>query len=109
MAGKIIGCIVYFGCAILFYSIGIYAKRCKKPMWFWSGTEVDPATITDVGQYNKENSRMWKLYSLWYFAAGTIGMWNSALAVIPLVLSCTIGMFLLVAAYNKIHEKYKVK
>ena len=109
MEGAIIGCIVYFGCAILFYCIGIYARRCKKPMWFWSGTEVDPATITDVKQYNNENARMWKLYSLWYVAAGVAAIWNSIVAVIFLALGCTVGMVILVATYNKIHEKYKVK
>ena len=109
MAGKIIGCIVYFGCAILFYGIGIYAQRLQKPMWFFSGTEVDPKTITDVGQYNRENARMWKLYSLWYWAAGALALWNVTIAVVPLVLGCTVGMVILVATYNKIHEKYKVK
>jgi hypothetical protein len=109
MAGKIIGCTVYFGCAILFYCIGIYAQKCKKPMWFWSGSEVDPKTITDIGQYNCENARMWKLYSLWYFAAGVAAIWNTVVAVVLLVLSCTLGLVILVATYNKIHEKYRVK
>ena len=70
MAGKIIMWIVAFGCAIMFYSIGAYAKRLEKPMWFWSGVEVDPSQIKDVAKYNNENSVMWKLYSLWYFASG---------------------------------------
>ena len=109
MAGAIIGCIVYFGCAILFYGIGIYAQRLQKPMWFFSGTEVDPQTITDVGQYNRENARMWKLYSLWYFAAAVAAIWNTVVAVVLLVLSCTVGMVILVATYHKIHEKYRVK
>lgn len=109
MAGTIIACTVYFGCAILFYGIGIYAKNCQKPMWFWSGTEVDPTTITDVVQYNRENSRMWKLYSLWYFAAGVVAIFNHIAAVVLLVLSCTVGIVILVATYHKIHEKYKVK
>jgi hypothetical protein len=78
-------------------------------MWFWSGSEVDPKTITDVKQYNRENARMWKLYSLWYFAAGAIAIWDALLAVVPLVLSCTVGMVILVATYNRIHEKHKVK
>jgi hypothetical protein len=78
-------------------------------MWFWSGTEVDPATITDVKQYNNENARMWKLYSLWYVAAGIAAIWNSIVAVVFLVLGCTVGMVIFVGTYNKIHEKYKVK
>lgn len=109
MAGKIIGCIVYFGCAFLFYGIGIYAKNCKKPMWFWSGIEVDPATIADIKNYNRENAIMWKLYSLWYFAAGAAALWNTMISVAFLVAGCTVGMVLLVAAYNKIYAKYKVK
>ena len=40
MVGKIIWWVVSFGCAVLFYSIGVYASRLAKPMWFWSGVEV---------------------------------------------------------------------
>ena len=109
MAGAIIGCIIYLGCAILFFGIGIYAAKSQKPMWFWSGTEVDPATITDVKQYNRENARMWKWYSLWYFAAAVAAIWSTVVAVVLLVLSCTLGLVILVATYNKIHEKYRVK
>ena len=109
MAGKIIGCVVYFGCAILFWGIGMYAKRCKKPMWFWAGSTVDESKISDVKAYNKENARMWKWYSLWYFAAAVAAIWNTVVAVVLLVLSCTLGLVILVATYNKIHEKYRVK
>ena len=109
MAGMIIGCIVYFGCALLFYGIGIYAKKLKKPMWFWSGIEIDPATISDIAGYNRENARMWKLYSLWYFAAGAASIFHSVVAVAFLVLGCTMGMVVLVSTYHKIYEKYKVK
>ena len=109
MEGALIGCIVYFGCAFLFYGIGIYAAKSKKTMWFWSGAEVDPTTITDVGAYNRENARMWKLYSLWYIAAGLAAIWNTIVAVVLLVLNCSVGIALLVASYNKIHEKYRVK
>ena len=55
MVGKIIWWIVSYGCAILFFAIGVYALKRKKPMWFWSGTEVDASQITDIKQYNKEN------------------------------------------------------
>ena len=109
MAGKIIGCVVYFGCAILFWGVGVYAQRCQKPMWFWSGSEVDPKTITDVARYNRENARMWKLYSLWFWAAGALAIWDATIAVVPLILSCTVGMVGLVATYKKIYEKYQVK
>ena len=107
MAGKIIWWIVSFGCAILFYSIGIYASKRSKPMWFWSGTEVKASEITDVASYNKENGRMWKLYSLWYFASGVAEIWNSILALAFLLLGCSVGIALLVWSYQKIYNKYQ--
>ena len=59
MGGKIIMWIVAFGCAILFFSIGVYAKRLKKPMWFWSGVEVDASKITNIPKYNKEKLKVY--------------------------------------------------
>ena len=56
MAGKIIGFIVALGCGIMFYYIGVYAKKLDTPMWFWSGTKVDASKITDVKKYNRANS-----------------------------------------------------
>lgn len=109
MAGSMIMGMVSFGCGIVFYSIGVYAEKLTKPMGFWSGTEVDASKITDVGQYNKENSVMWKLYSLWYFAAGAAGIWNSMVSVVCLVSSCTIGLVLLIRSYNRIYRKYSVR
>ena len=109
MAAKIIWYTVSFGCAILFFSIGVYAQRLKKPMWFWSGTEVDASQITDVKRYNHENGIMWKLYSLWFVASGLAEIWNSVLALILLVLSLTAGIPILVYSYLKIEKKYKVQ
>ena len=109
MVGKIIMWVVCFGFGILFYSIGVYAQRSKKPMWFWSGTEVKPWTITDVKSYNKENALMWKLYSLWYFAAGVAEIWNTVVAVVLLVASFVIGFPILIATYDRIYKKYRVK
>lgn len=109
MAGKIIMWIVSFGCAILFFAIGVYAHKLKKPMWFWSGSEVDPSTISDIKKYNKENGIMWQTYSLWYFASGIAEIWNSIAALAFLLLGCSLGMVILVASYNRIYKKYRIK
>ena len=109
MAGKIIMWIVSFGCAILFFSIGVYAQKLKKPMWFWSGSEVDASQITDVKKYNKENGIMWKLYSLWYFASGIAEFCSSVAALVFLLSGCSIGLVILVASYNRIYKKYSIK
>lgn len=109
MNDSIIWYILSFGCAILFYAIGIYAQKIEKPMWFWSGTTVNPDEITDVKKYNRENSAMWKLYSLWFWAAGFSKIRSSTLAILFLVLGCTIGIALLVFSYEKIYKKYKAQ
>ena len=107
MAGTIIWYVTIFGCAALFYGIGIYAQKLEKPMWFWSGSEVDPDSVTDITAYNRENGKMWKGYSLWYWAAGLAWTWNGVLAVILLVLGATVGIALLISTYLKIEKKYK--
>ena len=102
-------CVVYFGCAVLFLSIGMYAKKLKKPMHFWSGVEVDASKISDIVQYNRENAAMWQLYSLWYFAAGIAEIFNSILAPVFLILGCSAGSAILVCSYNRILKKYSVR
>ena len=109
MAEIIIWCAVNLGCAVLFYSIGVYAKRLKKPMWFWSGTEVDPAELTDVAQYNKANALMWKLYSMWFFLAALLRFWGFWAAMTVFILGFAVGTPLLVFTYCKIYKKYKAK
>lgn len=109
MAGKIIWWFVSFGCAAIFFGIGVYAEKLKKPMWFWSGSEVKITEITDMEKYNKENGMMWKVYSLWYWAAGIAEIWNAHIALAFLVLGCSVGIGILVATYNKIYKKYKVR
>ena len=109
MAGLIIWCITGLGCALLFLGMGVYAAKREKPMWFWAGSSVDESKITDTKAYNKENARMWILYSLWYFASGIIYFWNEIIAIVLLVLACTVGIGILVATFTKIEKKYKVK
>lgn len=109
MIGKIIMCTVCFGCGILFFAIGSYAKRLKKPMWFWSGSEVDATKITDIKKYNKANCIMWQIYSLSFFLSGIMEFFSPILAVIILVFSSTFGCLILAFVYNKIYNKYQVK
>lgn len=107
MIGSIIWYVTIFGCAALFYGIGIYALRLKKPMWFWTGSEVDPGTIVDIPAYNRENAVMWKVYSLWYWAAGAAWIWRKSAALIILLLGCSVGIAILVSTFQKIEKKYK--
>ena len=104
--GAIIWYITIFGCALLFFGIGVYASKLSKPMWFWSGSSVDASKIADVAAYNKENARMWKIYSLWYWASGFAYIFSPLTAVILLLLGCSIGIVILVKTYLKITNKY---
>ncbi len=107
MAGKIIICSVCFGCAILFYMIGIYAKKRMKPMWFYSGTEVKETEIRDVKEYNKANGTMWQIYAVGYAIAGVLEWFYPVLAVVILMLNCIVGTLLLVVVYTRIYNRYK--
>lgn len=109
MAGAIIWCVSVFGSAALLYGIGVYAGRSEKPMHFWSGSEVKPEEISDIPSYNRENARMWKCYSLWFWVAGLGYFLNAYAAVIILVIGSTAGGALLVARYLRIEKKYRVK
>lgn len=109
MAGKIINFIITLGCAILMYSIGVYAQKKEDPMWFYSGVEVKPSEITNIAQYNKENAKMWKQYSMWFFISTIFALFNSMVSSILLVLGCIPGCFLLIWKYTKIYEKYRSK
>ena len=109
MIEKFIMYSITFGCAILFYSIGIYAKRSKTPIWFWAGSKVDESEISDVKKYNEANSVMWKIYSLWYFAAGIAEIWSTMLSATFIILSAVPGIPLLIWHYLKIKKKYTLK
>lgn len=68
--------IVMIPCSALFTGIGIYAWNRKKPMWFWSGTDVKEEEISDVIAYNHANGVMWMLYSLIFWMSAIISHWN---------------------------------
>ena len=56
MVGNVIWYIVMFGCAALFFGIGIWAQKRKTPMHFWTGVEVRAEEITDIRRYNEANA-----------------------------------------------------
>lgn len=98
-----------WGCAVLFLGTGIYAEHRKKPMWFWAGSDVSKINVTDVKSYNKAHGIMWKTYSIWYWITGVVYLFSMNIALVLLILSCTIGFVQLCIVYNKIEEKYIVK
>ena len=118
-AEAILGAIVLilcgFGCGSLFFWVGSWAQKRKDPMHFYSGTTVDPKTISDVPAYNHDNARLWKQYSIpfWLCALCAFGsIWVEVLMKISialLVVGCTLGSGWLVWKYSKIHAAYKIR
>ena len=101
-------------CAGIFYGIGVWAKKRKDPMHFYAGSTVDPKTISDIPAYNRENAKLWKVFSVpFWFCAGCAfaSIWLDVLmtaAIIVLVLGCTVGIGWLITRYHKILKSYKV-
>ena len=110
MEGKITMFIISLICAVLFFGIGVHAKRSNKPVGFWSGgPQIDASKITDIEKYNKANAIMWQHYSLFYFASALFAIFSPIISAILLMIGCTLGIGLLIALYNKICKKYMIK
>ena len=93
--------------AAFFTGIGVYAMRRKKPMWFYSGSEVKPWQIRDIPAYNRANGWMWILYSLGFWAAAALSLLNVPAAGVLVAVWCLGGIPVLVLGYNRIYKKYK--
>ena len=93
--------------AAFFTGLGVYAMRRRKPMWFWSGSEVKPWEIKDIPAYNRANGWMWIVYSLGFWAAALLGLLHVPAAGLFMTLWCLGGIPVLVLAYKRIYKKYK--
>ena len=106
--GMIIMSMCSFGCAAAFFGIGAYAAKRKDPMHFWTGSAVDPKSISDIPAYNRANGKLWKWYSVPYWLSGILALFGlSVISAILLFLAATVGCCLLVAGYNQILKRYK--
>ena len=102
-------------CAGIFYGIGIWASKRKDPMHFYSGTTVDPRTISDIPAYNRENAKMWKLFSLPFWLSTLCSIlslflpWCSTVSIALMVAGSTVGIVWLVRKYHRICKKYMIR
>lgn len=109
MGEHIIWLVIMIPVCLLLTGIGICALRSKKPMWFWSGTEVKAEEIGDVPAYNRANGTMWIAYSLMFWLSTAAGLVNMKTGGVLLVVSSTGGSVLLMLAYHRILNKYRAK
>ena len=93
--------------ALLFVAIGIWALRRETPMHFWSGTTVDPETITDVKAYNAENAIMWFKYSIPFVISAAVAPFHVGAAAVIVTVGSVGGIPWLIITYKRIEKKYK--
>ena len=101
--------IVMIPMAGLFTGLGIYAWRRKKPMWFWSGSEVKAEEIEDVAAYNRANGAMWLAFSGVFWVSAALGLMDVGAAGTMLAAGVLGGIPCLIFSYGKIYAKYKKK
>lgn len=103
-----------WGSAALFLVLGIRAEKCKKPVNFWAGKEVDAHRVSDVTAYNHENAVMWKVYSIPFWLSGllfTLGSLGNVFMIAGLIVlfsACFPGLFFLIRKYKQIEKDYIV-
>ena len=93
--------------AAFFTGIGIFAWTRKKPMWFWSGSTVKESEITDVPAYNRANGIMWICFSLIYWVAAVLGIFNVKVVGVVIGAGTLIGIVALIFVYKAIYNKYR--
>ena len=93
--------------AAFFTGIGIFAWKRKKPMWFWSGSTVHEKEITDVPAYNRANGIMWICFSLIYWGAAVLGIFQVEAVGVVIGVGTLVGIVALVVAYKAIYNKYR--
>lgn len=101
--------IIMIPLALFFTGLGVFARRRKKPMWFWSGSEVKEREIRDVRAYNRANGIMWLAFSGVFWVAAILGAFETEAAGIVLAVGVIAGIPALIFAYSRIYNKYKRK
>ena len=104
---KVIWLIIMIPLSVFFTGLGIFAMRRKKPMWFWSGSEVSEKEIADIPAYNRANGLMWIAYSAVFWVGSVLGLLNVSAAGVVIAVGTLGGIPLLVVAYRHIYNKYK--
>ena len=110
---RILGIIVMVFCSLMcggiFSGLAVWAKKSKKPVHFYSGTTVDPKTVSDIPAYNLENSRMWMIYSVPFWVSGIVSFFHMGAAAIIMTVACFPGFLWLVFCYKRISQKYIIR
>ena len=110
---RILGIVVMIFCCLLcggiFVGMGIWAMKRKDPMHFYSGTTVDPKTVSDIPAYNRANARMWFTYSVPFWVSGIVSFFHLGAAAIIMGVAGVPGFLWLIFRYKKICKEYMIR
>ena len=110
---RIFGIIVMIFCCLIcggtFLCLGIWAKKSKKPVHFYTGTTVDPQKVSDISAYNLENAKMWMIYSVPFWVSGVVSLFHVGVAAIIMSAACIPGFLWLIFRYRQICKKYFIR
>ena len=76
-------------------------------MWFWSMPTVEEEEISDIPAYNRANGIMWIVFSIPLWLSAFLGSRHAIISLILIILSCVIGLPILMIVYKRIYAKYK--
>lgn len=105
MAGRIIGLVSSLLCALPFFIIATYEKNSEEPINFWSGDATLKAKVKNVRDYNREMSKLYKMYALTLLIAGIGFLLMPTIGIAMLSLDFTVGIYLVYRKYKKILER----
>ncbi|MDR1735990.1 MAG: hypothetical protein LBR85_03870 [Oscillospiraceae bacterium] len=108
---NIVFAIICFGCAFLLGAlvgvVGVWTYRSKKPMPFWTGSDVAPEEIRDIPAYNRANVLMWAVYVTCLVLAGVLSLFGIVAGATALVAVIVPGTFILIKTHKRVFHKYK--
>lgn len=95
-------------CGAIFVLIGFSCFKKTEPTGFWSGVEVRKDEVIDVKGYNVANGIMWCIFSIFFWVSGILAIFNSFVAVVMLIIACTVGIVGLILGYGWIKRRFFV-
>ena len=102
-----ISLVLLWGIAISFILIIRYYTKRNKPMHLWTGTTIDPKSISDISAFNKSVSKLFMTYASVFFLGGILTFFFIEIGFIVTIAASLLGIIPLGIIYHRITNKYK--
>ena len=107
MAEKVIIFMCAVLCAVPFFLIGYLNRNSYEPIAFFSGDTTLKNRIADVKAYNRGMAKLYCTYAIIVLITGLISFINPGVAIVMLLIECTLGLLFLYFKYKNLLEKYR--